>query len=136
LNQTIERLLPEAKALMGYDQEQVKGALLNMEIQFMEKRGRLLQELEDARKRNEELREQLKWLEKLPLTKQLENELSSLFMTRFLEDTEEINQLIVELDQMEQPYHEMVQRKRQQKEQVKSRVTEATEFIKSFQRDF
>jgi L-lactate utilization protein LutB len=136
LNKTIEKLLPEAKALVGYDQEQVKAALLNLQTNFAEKRDRLLQQLEDARAKNQELKEQLIWLKQSPLKKQLENELSSMFMTTFLDDTEEINRLIEELDLMEKPYHEMVKSKRQQKEQVKARVAEATEFIKSFQGDF
>jgi hypothetical protein len=132
LDQIMEKLMSERKVLVGYDRDEVKEKFQTLKTDFLEKKHWLLQQIETIQAENRELKEKINLLQHSPLEKQLKDEVSSMIMAALLEDTQEINQLIEELDRLEKPFHEMVKIKKQQKEQAKRRVAEAANFLKSF----
>lgn len=136
MDELIEKVISEGKAFVGYDEEDVKQEILSLQTSYMEKKNRLLQELELVRAENKELKDKLTLLHDSPPKSHLMEEFSSMFMTDFLEDTLAIKKLKEELEKQEQPYFETIKLRRQQKEQAKRRVEEATEFLKSLQKDF
>jgi hypothetical protein len=136
MNDAIEKLMSRGKALVGYDDEDVKEEILGLQTSYSTKKNRLLQQLELARAENKELKEKLENLKDSPPKSHLEDEINSAFMAVFLRDTLEMKKLKEELEKLEKPYLETIKLKRKQKEQAERRVEEATEFLKSLQEDF
>jgi hypothetical protein len=132
----MEKLISEGKALVGYDQEDVKEEISSLKNSYMEKKNRLLQQLNLVKADNKELKEKLLDSREKPTKSHLMEEISSSFMTVFLEDTLTMQKLREELEKQEKIYYEILKSKRQQKEKAKRRVAEATEFLKSLQVDF
>jgi hypothetical protein len=132
----IEKLMLEGKALKGYDEEDVKEEILNLQTSYTEKKNRLLQQLELVRAENKEFKDKLIILKESPPKSHLMEEISSMFMTVFLEDTLAVKKLKEEIEKQEKPYYETIKLRRQQKEQAKRRVSEATEYLKSLQENF
>jgi bisphosphoglycerate-dependent phosphoglycerate mutase len=135
LENIVEKLVAEGKALVGYDQKEVKEEIVSLQASYTEKKTRLLKEMELVKAENHVLKEKLYSLNETPIHVQPMGEVSAMFMEVFFEDTQAIQKLKSELERLEKPYYEKLQFRRQQKELAKKGVQEATEFLKSLQED-
>lgn len=131
----VEKLVAEGKALVGYDQKEVKEEIVSLQASYTEKKTRLLKEIELVKAENHVLKEKLNSLNETPIQVQPMDEISAMFMEIFFEDTQAIQKLKSELEMLEKPYYEKLQLRRKQKELAKKGVQEATEFLKSLQED-
>jgi hypothetical protein len=136
LDNTIEKLLAEGKALVGYDQDEVKEEIVNLQNSYQAKKSRLLQEIEGLTIANKQLKEKLNQLTDYPSQDDLLEQLSNRLAGKFLEDTLAIERVKKELEEIEKPYYEMLLLRRKQKELAKQGVQEASDFLKSLQEDF
>jgi type III secretory pathway component EscV len=136
LENNIERLISEGKALVGYDQNDVKEEIVNLQNSYTEKKNRLQQEIELVKAENLVLKEKLNSLAETPSKTHVMEEISSTFMKVFLDDTRKIDKLKTELERLEKPYYETLKLRRKQKELAKIGVQEASDFLKSLQEDF
>jgi hypothetical protein len=135
LENIVEKLVAEGKALVGYDQKEVKEEIVSLQASYTEKKARLLKEMELVKAENHVLKEKLNSFNETPIQVQPIDKISAMFMEVFFEDTQAIQKLKSELEMLEKPYYEKLQLRRQQKELAKKGVQEATEFLKSLQED-
>jgi hypothetical protein len=135
LENIVEKLVAEGKALVGYDQKEVKEEIVSLQASYTEKKARLLKEMELVKAENHVLKEKLNSINETPIQVQPIDKISAMFMEVFFEDTQAIQKLKSELEMLEKPYYEKLQLRRQQKELAKKGVQEATEFLKSLQED-
>jgi hypothetical protein len=136
LENNIEKLIAEGKALVGYDQNEVRDEIESLQNSYLAKKGRLLQEIDKVKAANIQLKEKFDQFTESTEQDDLLNQLNHQLISRFIEDTMMIDQLKKELERVEKPYYEKLILRRKQKELAKQGVQEASDFLKSLQEDF